>query len=69
MARTVAAHVDAETIARLRAVAATKNRPASQINVLVADLLSRHRNLRPSAVMMIADAVRDGTCPAARCNS
>lgn len=31
MAGTVAAHVDDETIARLRAVAATENRPASQI--------------------------------------
>lgn len=34
------------------------------INVLVADLLSRRRNLRPGAATMIADAVRDGACPA-----
>lgn len=34
------------------------------INVLVADLLSRRRNLRPGAATMLADAVRDGTCPA-----
>jgi hypothetical protein len=31
MAGTVAAHVDEETISRLRAVAAAENRPASQI--------------------------------------
>jgi hypothetical protein len=34
------------------------------INVLVVDLLSRRRALRPSAATMIADAVRDGHCPA-----
>jgi hypothetical protein len=46
MAGTVAAHVDEETIARLRAVAATENRPASQIvAVAVRTLL----NLSPSA--------------------
>ena len=31
LAGTVAAHVDAETIGRLRAIAATENRPGSQI--------------------------------------
>ena len=39
-------------------------RLALDINVPVADLLSRRRNLRPGAATMIADAVRDGTCPA-----
>lgn len=34
------------------------------INVLVADQLSRHRGIRASAATMIVDAVRDGTCPA-----
>jgi hypothetical protein len=46
MAGTVAAHVDEETIARLRAVAATENRPTSQIvAVAVRTLL----NLPPGA--------------------
>jgi hypothetical protein len=34
------------------------------INVFVADLLSRRRGFRASAATMIAGAVRDGTCPA-----
>jgi hypothetical protein len=46
MAGTVAAHVDDETIARLRAIAATENRPASQI---VAVALRTMLNLSPGA--------------------
>lgn len=46
MAGTVAAHVDEETIARLRAIAATENRPASQI---VAVALRTLLNLSPGA--------------------
>lgn len=34
------------------------------INVLVADQLSRRRNLRASAATMIVDAIRNGSCPA-----
>ena len=34
------------------------------LNILVADLLSRRRGLRPGAATMIVDAVRDGVCPA-----
>ena len=34
------------------------------INVLIADQLSRRRGLRASAATMIVDAVKDGTCPA-----
>src|SRR5580658_10137947 len=46
VARTIAAHVDEETIARLRAIAATENRSASQIvAVAVRTLL----NLAPGA--------------------
>jgi hypothetical protein len=46
MAGTVAAHVDEATIARLRAVAAIENRPASQI---VAVALRTLLNLSPGA--------------------
>ena len=46
MPGTVAAHVDDETLARLRAVAATENRPASQI---VAVALRTMLNLSPGA--------------------
>jgi hypothetical protein len=46
MAGTVAIHVDDDTIARLRAVAATENRPASQI---VAVALRTLLNLSPGA--------------------
>jgi hypothetical protein len=46
MAGTVAAHVDEDTLARLRAVAATENRPASQI---VAVALRTLLNLSPGA--------------------
>jgi hypothetical protein len=46
MAGTVAAHVDEETIARLRAVAAAENRPASQI---VAVALRNLLKLSPGA--------------------
>lgn len=46
MAGTVVAHVDEETIARLRAIASTENRPASQI---VAVALRTLLNLSPGA--------------------
>jgi hypothetical protein len=46
MAGTVAAHVDEETIERLRAIAATENRAASQI---VAVALRTMLNLSPGA--------------------
>jgi hypothetical protein len=46
LAGTVAAHVDEDTIVRLRAVAATENRPASQI---VAVALRTLLNLSPGA--------------------
>jgi predicted nucleic acid-binding protein len=39
-------------------------RLALDINVLVADLLSKRKNRRGSAASMLVDAVRDGNCPA-----
>jgi hypothetical protein len=59
MAGTVAAHVDEETISRLRAVAAAENRPASQI---VAVALRTLLNLSPSArrALYAIDGVAEG---------
>lgn len=60
MAGTVAAHLDDETIARLRAVAATENRPASQI---VAVALRTMLNLSPGArrALYAIDGAAEGT--------
>jgi len=60
MAGTVAAHVDEETIARLRAIAATENRPASQI---VAVALRTLLNLSPGArrALYAIDGSAEGT--------
>jgi hypothetical protein len=60
MAGTVAAHVDEDTITRLRAVAATENRPASQI---VAVALRTVLNLSPGArrALYAIDGSAEGT--------